>query len=226
MEETLERPQIVLRGLRSRAPVLGATLVLHGAGRAELQRACAMAALLSDRCLLVAVDGGLKTCRAARRRPDLYVGDVDSVRRAPRNVPSVLYDPAKDFNDLSGALEEARARGVRVVAVAGLLGGRLDHEWANLAELGRMARGFAGILAPTGRGSVLVSATGFRAKTVRGREVSLVALGGPARVTLRGTRWSLRRQLMRPGSLGLSNETGTSLDLVVHRGTVAVIFPA
>ena len=181
---------------------------------------------MSDGCLLVAVNGGLKTCRAAGRRPDLFVGDLDSTSRAPRGVPSVIYEKDKDFSDLVGAFREIRARRVQVVTIAGLLGGRLDHEWSNLFDLGEASRWFAGILAPADRGTVLVTSRGCEAATVRGRTVSLVALGGAATVTLGGTRWTLRRARLRPGSLGLSNLTGTSLRLTVHSGAVALLFPS
>jgi hypothetical protein len=50
-------------------------------------------------------------------------------------------------------------------------------------------------------------------------------LSGSATVTLRGTRWKLREQRIRPGSRGLSNLTGKTLDLVVHAGVVALVFP-
>ncbi len=226
MDRSSERPQIELRGLRRWGGVLGAVLVLQGARRAELRRACALAGALSDGCLLVAVDGGLRTCRAAARRPDLFVGDLDSTSRAPRGVPSVVYDRNKDFSDLRGALREIRTRRVQVVTVAGLLGGRLDHEWTNLLDLGAASDAFAGILAPTERATVLVTRRGCRSVTVRGRTVSLLALGGSATVTLVGTRWALRRRRIRPGSLGLSNETGTSLALTVHSGAVALLFPS
>jgi hypothetical protein len=56
--------------------------------------------------------------------------------------------------------------------------------------------------------------------------VSLLALGSGARVSLRGTRWTLRRHALKPGSLGLSNLTGKALDLTVHSGVVAVVFPS
>ncbi|MBZ5638709.1 MAG: thiamine diphosphokinase [Acidobacteriia bacterium] len=226
MDRIGERPQIEMRGLRRRGGVLGAVLVLHGARRAELRRACALAGTLSDGCLLVAVDGGLRTCRAAARKPDLFVGDLDSTSRSPRGVTSVVYDRDKAFSDLAGALRELRTRRVQVVTVAGLLGGRLDHEWTNLLDLAAASDAFAGILAPTDRATVLVTRRGCRAATVRGRTVSLLAVGGPATVTLRGTRWTLRRRRIRPGSLGLSNVTGTSLSLAVHSGAVALVFPA
>jgi hypothetical protein len=44
-------------------------------------------------------------------------------------------------------------------------------------------------------------------------------------VTLRGCRWKLERQRLHPGSHGLSNLTGTRLELIVHRGTVALVLP-
>jgi thiamine pyrophosphokinase len=206
-----------------RRRVSAAILVLHGATRADLRRASSMAGTLADTCLLVAVDGGLHTCLAARRRPDLFVGDADSAD-APDGVPSVLYPEEKDFSDLSGALTEVQERRVQVVVVAGLLGGRLDHEWCNLFELGGWSRSFAGILAPSERGTVLVTSHGCRAATVRGRTTSLFSLGSTATVTLSGTRWELERRRLRPGSLGLSNRTGTELELTVHTGTVALVF--
>jgi thiamine pyrophosphokinase len=213
-----------LRGLTDRGEVRGSVLVLQGARREELESSCDLAAMMSDRCLLVAVDGGLTTCRAARRRPDLFVGDGDSASDIPRDIPSIVFPADKDFSDLAGALEELRKRRTHVVTVAGLLGGRVDHEWANLLELGGRARAFAGLLAPTERGTILVTRHGCKAATVRGRTVSLFAMGAGATVTLTGTRWVLQRERFPPGSRGLSNETGTELDLIVHSGAVALVF--
>lgn len=220
-----ERPRIQLRGLRKRGTVRAAVLALTGASRAELKRASAIGALFADRCLLVAVDGGLNTCRRGRRRPDLFVGDCDSAERIPATIPKVLYDRDKDFSDLAGALREMRRRSIDLLVLAGLLGGRLDHEWANLLELAGASRWFKGILAPTDRGTLLITSVGCKAVTVRNRTVSLVALRSGATVTLRGTRWTLRRRRIGPGSLGLSNRTGRALDLTVHSGAVALVFP-
>jgi thiamine pyrophosphokinase len=213
-----------LRGLRKRGEILAAVLVLEGSSRNELKRASALGAMMADRCILIAVDGGLRTCRAARRRPDLFVGDGDSLKRKPpSDIPSVVFSPDKDFSDLAGALAEMRDRKVQLVAVAGLTGGRLDHEWANLLELAGHSRSFAGIIAPTDRGTVVVTRHGCTAATVRGRTVSLFALGSSSTVSLTGTRWQLSRRRLRPGSHGLSNITGTELDLTVHTGVVALV---
>jgi thiamine pyrophosphokinase len=115
--------------------------------------------------------------------------------------------------------------GADVLVIAGLLGGRLDHEWANLLEAGAAARGFLGLLAPSLRGLIVVTAGGVRARTIPGRLVSVFALGRGARVSLRGTVWTLAKRRLAPGSLGLSNLTGSELALDVHEGVAVLVFP-
>jgi len=202
-----------------------AVLALEGAAPAELRRAVVLATPFDREALLVAVDGGLATCRSVRRRPDLFVGDLDSTPVPPRGIASRIYPAAKDFSDFSGALDAARQLGAEVVVVAGLLGGRLDHEWANILEVGASARGFAGLLAPTSRGLIVVTAVGARMRMAGQRTVSLFALGRGARVSLRGATWTLSKRWLAPGSLGLSNVAGGDVTLDVHVGVAMLVFP-
>lgn len=210
----------------SRRKRRAAVVALEGCSPADLKRALEVSRDYDRDAMLVAVDGGLDTCRAIRRRPTLFVGDLDSTRRPPRGVEALIYPIEKDFSDFAGALLELAQRGVAIVVVAGLLGGRLDHEWANLLEVGSAAKHFSGLLAPSSRGLVAVTARGVRAKTTPRRFVSLFAAGRGARVTLLGTWWTLTRARLAPGSLGLSNVTGKRLSLDVHEGVAVVVFPA
>lgn len=201
-------------------------LALNGAAPAELRQALRLARDLADRQQLVAVDGGLDSCRAIRRRADLFVGDGDSVRRPlPSDLEVVAFPRDKAFSDLEGAIQTVEGRGVEVLVVAGLLGGRLDHEWGNLLALGARGAGFAAGVAPTGRGLVVVTARGCKLHAPAGEEVSLFSLGAAATVSLRGTRWELERRRLRPGAHGLSNVLEGTLDLTVHRGVVALVHP-
>ena len=217
--------EFVGRAAGRRAPRRAAVLALEGATPAELKRALAVAAPFDAKPLLIAVDGGLSTCRALRRRPDLFVGDCDSTRIPPRGIASRLYPVDKDFSDFSGALTQARRLGADVAVIAGLLGGRLDHEWANLLEAGAAASVFAGLIAPSSRGLIVVTARGVRVRTIANRFVSVFALGRRARVSLSGTRWTLANRRLAPGSLGLSNLSEGALVLDVHEGAVALVFP-
>ena len=208
-----------------RARRRAAVLSLTGVQPAELRRGLRLARGWDAAPWVIGVDGGLAALRAARVKADGVVGDADSVRRVPPGLERVDYPADKDFSDLSGALRETRSRGVRVVVLAGLAGGRLDHEWINLHEAGAHAHAFDGLVAPTPRGMLVVTAEGCRLDPRPGRPVSLLVLGGSATVSLVGTRWTLRQARLRPGSRGLSNVTGERLRLQVHAGAAALVFP-
>ena len=213
-------PRIRFKGRRGRVAVLA----LNGAEPTTLRESLAWGRANATSVLGVAVDGGLRAWRAIRQPCDLFVGDADSAT-PPEGIESILYDRDKAFSDLSGALAELSARRFGVVCVAGLTGGRLDHEWVNLHELAAHARGFDGLLAPTPRGWVVVTAAGVSIETKQGKPFSLLAMAGRARVSLHGAEWSLEQDWIAPGSRGLSNRTGRSLQLDVRRGVACVIFP-
>lgn len=215
-----------IRSLRLGRGPRWAVFALNGTERGELQRALRLARARDPTPLSIAVDGGLTAWRDLGRIPRLVVGDADSVHHIPDGIETVGYPREKDFSDLAAALGVAGRRGVNAVAVAGLIGGRLDHEWANLQELGAHAAAFDGLVAPSARGLVVVTARGCELETRPGKTVSLLVLSGAATITLRGTRWTLSRNRLRPGSRGLSNITGDRLRLTVHAGTAALVFPA
>lgn len=219
------RIELARRPAAGRRRARAAVLVLEGATRADLRLALASAAPFDGTAMLIAVDGGLATCRALRRRPDVFVGDLDSASAAPKGSPATIYPVEKDFSDFSGALLEAGRLGADVAVIAGLLGGRLDHEWANLLEVGAAAPRFDGILAPSARGLVVVTAHGLKARSLGRRLVSVFALGRSTRVSLSGTRWTLANKRLAPGSLGLSNVTEGTVELEVHAGVAAIVFP-
>lgn len=215
---------VVLGGTRRPGKRTAAVLALNGAPTVELRDAWAHAEATFRSSILVAVDGGLRSCRRLGRAPDLFVGDADSVTRPPRGVAAVTLATDKDLSDLAAALGELRRR-VQVILVAGLVGGRLDHEWANLQELGAHARWFDGMLSRSRRGMVVVTADRCRVTAARGQVFSLLPLGAAATVTLRGARWRLDRERLRPGSRGLSNLARGRVALTVHSGAVALVLP-
>jgi hypothetical protein len=83
------------RGSRRRALRRAAVVALQGVIRGDLKRALSRAVPFDREPLLVAVDGGLSACRALRRRPDLFVGDLDSARRRPMGIASRITPPPR-----------------------------------------------------------------------------------------------------------------------------------
>ncbi len=202
-----------------------ALLVLNGAPASQAREALRWARRLGPRPFVVAVDGGWRVCRRAGIRPRLFVGDADSAPRPDWGVACAFYPRDKNFSDLAAALALVHGRGHQAVVVAGLTGGRLDHEWANLLELAAFAPRFRAIVAPTARGLVLLTPRGCDLRLPPGRLFSLFAPGASATLSLRGARWALERRRLAPGSRGLSNEARGTVRLRVARGVALLVCP-
>lgn len=86
--------------------------------------------------LVIAADAGYRTCRQAGVRPDLVVGDFDSMD-APEEFGEILRLPVeKDDTDTLAAVRLGLERGCREFFLYGGTGGkRLDHTLANLQTL-------------------------------------------------------------------------------------------
>lgn len=86
-------------------------------------------------------DAGADLCYAAEVVPDALIGDMDSLSKETREwlqeaeVPEVVYPSEKDYSDTQLAAEALYEQGVDEIIVVGALGGRMDHELANVMLL-------------------------------------------------------------------------------------------
>ncbi|MGQ9584292.1 MAG: thiamine diphosphokinase [Anaerolineae bacterium] len=107
----------------------------------ELQHPDQVRALTGQADLLVAADGGSRHALALGLRPNLVVGDLDSLTIAEQRelaqagATFVRYPEAKDETDLELALVQAVDCGAREIVVLAALGGRTDQTLANLLLL-------------------------------------------------------------------------------------------
>lgn len=193
------------------------------------------AAQLAGADLVIAADSGAAWLALAGVRPDVVVGDMDSVdaglldRLAADGVAIERHPADKDASDAELAVERAVGAGADEVVILGALGGqRLDHEVANLLLLGDA--GWRGHRLRIVRGGTTVRALpGGDRLTMVGAEgdlVTLLAINGDAvGVRTHGLRFPLDGGTLRLGrSRGLSNTVehapaSVSLEL----GTLLVI---
>lgn len=97
---------------------------------------------------VIAADRGFDSLMAYGVKPDLAVGDFDSLGRRP-DYPNVIQLPAeKDDTDMVYALRKGLELGYRRYVLLGGVGGRLEHTLGNLQLLDWLAlRGAQGFLA-------------------------------------------------------------------------------
>lgn len=99
----------------------------------------------------IAVDGGAAVFYENKVKPDLMVGDFDSLRVEilesfrEKGVNIEKFAPEKDLSDTAIALEKALERGCDEITFLGCTGGRFDHTYANILLLDKvLARGLRG----------------------------------------------------------------------------------
>jgi thiamine pyrophosphokinase len=181
--------------------------------------------------VVVAADGGARFLLEHGVRPDVVVGDFDSLpaadveRLEEADVELVRYPVRKDRTDGEMAADEALRRGAGEVVFAGALGA-LDHTLGHLAILRRLAaRGVpARLAAPQLTVRVLAAPAEARLDAPAGTRVSIVPQYGDALVTLAGFDYPLSRGVLPiDACLGLGNAVLAAPRILVHEGVVAVL---
>ena len=183
--------------------------------------------------LVIAADGGLRHARTLGVRPDLLVGDLDSLDPSSAEhwpeVERVTYPVEKDELDLELALDEAVARGAARVLVTGALGDRLDQTLAAVAIAERYHLEHLDVTLDSGDARVLPLRRGEtrHEPLAPGTVLSLLATRPATRVSLEGARWTLSDHPLEPGSgLGVSNlADGDGPRLTLHEGGCVMVFP-
>jgi thiamine pyrophosphokinase len=190
---------------------------------------------LDDADLVIAADGGAGSLDRLGRRPDLLIGDLDSIepslaeRLAERGTPIDRRSPDKEASDTELAVEAAFAAGASEVVILGAVGGeRLDHELANLLLVADPALAERGVRVVRGSTTIRALPRGGRLELAGavGDLVTLLPIGGDtAGVTTAGLRWPLAGATLRMGrSRGLSNEiVSTPASVRIDAGTLLVI---
>lgn len=104
----------------------------------ELTHPEAVRELARNAKLIIAADGGLAHVQSLGLKPNLIVGDLDSVtpdqvRWAEEQGCEIRRFPVdKDETDLELALRAAEESGCKNVIITAALGGRLDHTLSNI----------------------------------------------------------------------------------------------
>ena len=178
---------------------------------------------------IIAADGGARLCRRARLRPNLLIGDLDSLTSAEiaelraEGVEVRQYPAQKDQTDLELALEAAVEVGAERVTILGALGGRWDQSLANLMLLAHPRWRSLPVVLLAGEERVLLIAERARLCGEVGDTVSLIPLGGDARgVTTSGLAYPLTDGVLPFGAtLGVSNVlSAPCAEITVRSGLV------
>lgn len=178
--------------------------------------------------LVIAADGGYSTLKKLNIKPDLVVGDFDSLGVIPENESVIKHPVKKDDTDTLLAVKTGFDKGFKHFVIYGATGGRLDHTVATLQTATYVAEngGRAYICdEATTITAIKSSSISFKEKT--SGNISLFALSGTAKgVSIDGLLYPLENAVISPDfPIGVSNEfIGKESRISVEDGVLTVIF--
>jgi thiamine pyrophosphokinase len=163
--------------------------------------------------LVICANGGANHADAAGVRPDVVIGDLDSLspelraKLETQNAELVVHPANKDETDLELALLYAVQQGATQITVLGALGRRIDHELGNLLLLAHpMLKGIDVRVASHVQEISLIRDDKVFDGTA-GDLLSLLPIGGDAvGITTRGLEYPLDDETLHFGpARGVSN---------------------
>lgn len=191
-------------------------------------------ALLQERDYIICADGGTRHALALGIKPDLIIGDMDSIEKGQfqelrqAEVSMELFPHDKNETDLELALNHAIQLNPEQILIVAALGGRLDQTLANIALLTSSRLSQFQIRLDDGVEEIFFCRNQVQVHGRSGEIVSLIPWGGVvSEVRTTSLRWALDKETLYPDKTrGISNEMtadaatisiGSGLLLVIHR---------
>jgi len=185
-----------------------------------------------ENCLIICCDGGARHIQYSGIKPDVIIGDMDSIDPASlasystSGIKIIKHSASKDFTDTELALDYALGLKPEAIFIWGALGGRIDHALANVFLLCKgQENGIRTCLIDEyGETFVLDKEVTFINQT--GKTVSLIALSPEVTgINLTGFLYPLQDGTLAVGeSRGISNIiTDVSASISVRQGRLLVI---
>ncbi|MBE6751703.1 MAG: thiamine diphosphokinase [Ruminococcaceae bacterium] len=178
--------------------------------------------------LIIAADGGYSTLTKLNIKPDLVVGDFDSLGEVPENENFIKHPVKKDDTDTLLAVKIGLEKGYKTFIIYGAIGGRLDHTVATIQTATFVAEngGIAYICDNNHTVTAIKNSSIKFKKTAKGY-VSVFALSGIAKgVTIKGLLYELDNAEISPDfPLGVSNEfIGRDSEISIKDGILTIIY--
>ncbi len=184
---------------------------------------------------IIAVDSGMEYFRRTGRKPDLILGDFDSVSEETfayfekqEGITWKRLNPVKDDTDTEFAIRYAIEEGAEQIVLLGATGSRLDHVLGNIELLGiGLETGVEIFLVDThNRIRMIKSGIQLKKEEQFGKYVSLIPYSGEVKhLYLKGFKYPLEDAVLKGFcSLGVSNEiTADVAEISFEEGILLVV---
>jgi len=183
---------------------------------------------------IICADGGTRHALALKLKPDLVIGDMDSVQKGhwqklkTSGISIELFPRDKNETDLELAITRAAEMNPEQIIIVAALGGRLDQTLGNITLLTDPQLSSLDLRLDDGVEEIFLCRNQVQVHGGSGDLVSLIPWqGAVSGVITKDLKWPLNHETLYPDKTrGISNEMtgdtasisiGSGLLLIVHR---------
>ncbi len=177
---------------------------------------------------LIAADGGLEVLIKNNIKPDLILGDFDSLGYKPEGADVLELPIEKDDTDTLAAIKYAIENGAEHIFIYGGTGGRTDHTIANLQALSYIAKNnVEGFLVSEKEIFTVIKNKSITFSKRASGNVSVFSLSEQSKgVNIKGLYYELSDAVLENSyPLGVSNSfKGEEACVSVEEGSLLIVF--
>ena len=189
-------------------------------------------ALLRPDDYIICADGGTRHALALKLKPNLVIGDMDSVKKGhwqrlkTSGISIELFPRDKNETDLELAVHRAIDMRPGQIVIIAALGGRLDQTLGNISLLADTRLSSSNIRLDDGVEEIILCRDQAQ---IRGRSGDIVSLipwqGIVTGVQTKDLKWPLTDETLYPDKTrGISNEmTGETASVSIRSGSLLIV---
>ena len=189
-------------------------------------------ALLQPDDYIICADGGSRHALALNLKPDLVIGDMDSIQKGhwqrlkKSGISIELFPRDKNETDLELAVHRAIDMRPGQIVIIAALGGRLDQTLGNISLLADTRLSSSNIRLDDGVEEIILCRDQAQ---IRGRSGDIVSLipwqGIVTGVQTKDLKWPLTDETLYPDKTrGISNEmTGETASVSIRSGSLLIV---
>ncbi len=178
--------------------------------------------------LIIAADGGYLYLEKAGIKPDIAIGDFDSLDISPSCDKIIKLNPVKDITDMYAAVNAGIEEGFSCFHLYGATGGRIDHTIANIQLIASLAQ--QKMKAFIHDGNTVITAVCNDSLEFSSENKGYISVFSHSEkctgVYLKGLKYPLENaELTNTFPLGVSNEfIGEKSKIIIGNGTAIVTY--
>lgn len=188
--------------------------------------------LISEHDYIVCVDSGFDYIKKTSIKPDLIIGDLDSISNQglefveDNKIKVIKYPIKKNKTDTELAIDHLIEKNIKYITLTGVTGSRLDHSLTNIHLLKMLADKEVQAKIVNDNNTLWYVRDRVSIKRRDGYYISIIPLTlNGIIVTLKGFLYPLTKTLIQFGSsLAISNEIVDLFgEITIHKGQALII---